>query len=182
MWLLRSSSFSAARRRKQNLAVEVDPNLRTLPGSEPSCMLHGGQPSWTLLPPAIAAAVGVPAGRRHGPLGGRCAASPICSSIRPQKLPMHALSQQQARLDMDCRVPGSLGLFGCRREGQAPEPAICVQNGPLCHLGLPVRPDGPLPLRGFLPSWQRLMHSSLNHSEQTDDPVLTSFTASSGMG
>ena len=116
------------------------------------------------------------------PLGGRCAASPICSSIRPQKLPMHALSQQQARLDMDCRIPGSLGLFGCRREGQAPGPAICVQNGPLCHLGLPARPDGPLPLRGFLPSWQRLMHSSLNHSEQTDDPVLTSSTASSGMG
>ena len=78
LWLLRSSSFSAARRRKQNLAVEVDPNLRTLLGSEPSCMLHGGQPSWTLLPPAIAAAVGVPAGRRHGPLGGRCAVSPIC--------------------------------------------------------------------------------------------------------
>ena len=35
--------------------------------------------------------------------------SPICSSIRPQKLPMHALSRQQARLDMDCRIPGSLG-------------------------------------------------------------------------
>lgn len=59
--------------------------------------------------------------------------SPICSSIRPQKLPMHALSQQQARLDMDCRIPGSLGLFGCRREGQAPGPATCVQNGPLLH-------------------------------------------------
>ena len=42
--------------------------------------------------------------------GGRCAASPICPSIRPQKLPMHALSRQQARLDMDCRIPGSLGL------------------------------------------------------------------------
>lgn len=41
---------------------------------------------------------------------GRCAVSPICSFIRPQKLPMHALSQQQARLDMDCRIPGSLSL------------------------------------------------------------------------
>ncbi len=73
-------------------------------------MLHGGQPSQALLPPVIAAAVDVPAGRRHGPLGGRCAVSPICPFIRPQKLPMHALSQQQARLDMDCRIPGSLGL------------------------------------------------------------------------
>ena len=107
--------------------------------------------------------------------------SPICSFIRPQKLPMHALSQQQARLDMDCRIPGSLGLFGCRREGQAPGPATCVQNGPLCHLGLLARPDCPLPLRGFLPSWQSLMHPSLNRSEQTGDPVLTSSTASSGM-
>lgn len=82
---------------------------------------------------------------------------------------------------MDCRIPCSLGLFGCRREGQAPGPAICVQNGPLCHLGLPARPDDPLPLCGFLPSWQRLMHSSLNRSEQTSDPVLTSSTASSEM-
>ena len=107
--------------------------------------------------------------------------SPICSFIRPQKLPMHALSQEQARLDMDCRIPGSLGLFGCRREGQAPGPATCVQNGPLCHLGHLARPDCPLPLRGFLPSWQSLMHPSLNRSEQTGDPVLTSSTASSGM-
>ena len=107
--------------------------------------------------------------------------SPICSFIRPQKLPMHALSQQQARLDMDCRIPGSLGLFGCRREGPGPWAGPCVQNGPLCHLGLLARPDGPLPLHGFLPSWQCLMHPSLNRSEQTGDPVLTSSTASSKM-
>lgn len=34
---------------------------------------------------------------------------------------------------------------------------------------------------GLSPSWQRLMHPSLNRSEQTGDPVLTSSTASSGM-
>ena len=34
---------------------------------------------------------------------------------------------------------------------------------------------------GLSPSWQSLMHPSLNRSEQTGDPVLTSSTASSGM-
>lgn len=34
---------------------------------------------------------------------------------------------------------------------------------------------------GLSPSWQRLMHSSLNRFEQTSDSVLTSSTASSGM-
>lgn len=48
----------------------------------------------------------LPAGAM-APSEGSCAVSPICSFIRPQKLPMHALSQEQARLDMDCRIPGS---------------------------------------------------------------------------
>ena len=71
-------------------------------------MLHGGSAILDAsAPPVIAAAASVPAGRRYGLLGGRCAVSPICSFIRPQKVPMHASSRQQVRRDMDCRIPGS---------------------------------------------------------------------------
>ena len=101
----------------------MDPNLRTLPGSEPSCMLHGGQPSWTLLPPAIAAAVGVPAGRRHGPRR---------EMRRVSHLPLHPSPEAPDACIVPAAGPPGHGLPDSGLPGPVPA-------GPCGMVGAPIR-------------------------------------------